>query len=233
MGESPPTMSASYQDGPGRPISPAEETRPVRPVRRRQEDRSRDAREKLLNATIEVLLRKGYNGLTTKDVALAAGLSNGALMHHFTTKAELVVAATAKVYEEALERGQRVARTEQAVHQPLEGFLTDCLSVYFDWPFVAALEVIVVARTDPGLMEQMLPVMEEFRVNCDRTWLEVFGRAGVPEAKATRLLNLTLNLVRGMAVNRLWRHDDAHYRQFLDDWLAIANRELRSATPLT
>jgi len=224
-------MSAIDEFGSERSAPPAEEERPGRPVRRRQEDRSRDAREKLLNAAIEVLLRKGYNGLTTKDVAQAAGLSNGALMHHFVNKAELVVAATAKVYAEALVRGQRMAQTEQAVHQPLEGFLSDCLSVYFDWPFVAALEVIVVARTDPALMEHMLPVMEEFRVNCDRTWLAVFRRAGVPEAKATKLLNLTLNLVRGMAVNRLWRHDDAHYREFLADWLAIANRELRSAGP--
>jgi AcrR family transcriptional regulator len=206
---------------------PAFAAPPERPVRRRQEDRSRDAREKLLNATIEVLLNKGYNGLTTKDVAQAAGLSNGALMHHYANKAELVIAATARVYEEALLRGQRRAQLPDAVDHPLEGFLSDCLSVYFDWPFIAALEIIVVSRTDAQLMEQMLPVMENFRVNCDRTWMAVFRRAGVAEAKATELLNLTLNLVRGMAVNRLWRRDDAHYREFLDAWLVMANRELR------
>lgn len=198
----------------------------AKPSRRRQEDRSRDAREKLLNATIALLLKKGYNGLTTKDVAQAANMSNGALMHHFGSKAELVVAATARVYDEALIRGQRMAQEKNALKRPLEGFLSDCLSVYFDWPFVAALEIIVVARTDPALMEQMLPVMEQFRVSCDRTWLDVFQRAGVPTVRARKLLNLTLNLVRGMAVNRIWRHDDAHYGEYLDDWLAIARREL-------
>src|SRR5262249_26241777 len=70
-----------------------------RPQRRTQESRSRAARERLLAATIEVLIDRGYNGLTTKEVASRAGFSNGALVHHYRTKADLVIAATAHVYD--------------------------------------------------------------------------------------------------------------------------------------
>lgn len=206
---------------------PARTRVPRAPTRRRQEDRSRETRDKLMQAAIDVLLRDGYNRLTMKEVAAAAGVSSGALMHHFSSKAELVVAATAMVYDEAIVRGQRVAQTVDADRRPIEGYIADCTSVYFDWPFLAALETIVVARTDPELMDKVLPVMEHYRRTCDVIWLAVFQKAGLSEGRAKDLLNLTLNLVRGMAVNSIWRRDDAHYRHVLEAWVAMASREFK------
>lgn len=197
--------------------------------RRTQEDRSRVTRDKLLAATIEVLLRVGYSGLTMKEVAKASGVSNGALMHHYANKAELVVEATEMVYEEAIARGQRMAQTAGATEQLIEGHITDCMAVYFDWPFIAALESIVVARTDPDLMARIRPVMERYRVTCDDIWLAVFRKAGVPVKTARMLMNLNLNVVRGMGLNRMWRHDDVHYKAYLKDWIAIANVQLDAA----
>ena len=194
--------------------------------RRTQEDRSRTTRESLLTATIEVLIRMGYSGLTMKEVAKSSGVSNGALMHHYASKAELVVAATAMVYEEAIMRTQHIAETACATEKPVEGFINVCLRVYFEWPFLAALESIVVARTDPDLMSRILPVMERYRVNCDEIWMSVFKKAGVPTRRARVLLNLSLNLVRGMALNRIWRHDDAQYQTYLKEWILIANQQI-------
>jgi AcrR family transcriptional regulator len=198
-----------------------------------QADRTRTMQDKLMNAAIEVLLKQGYSRLTTKEVARVAGVSNGALTHHFASKEELVVAATAMVYEEAIIRGQRVAKTSNADKKPIEGYLSDCLSIYFEWPFIAALETIIVARTDPELMEKILPVMNRYRTTCDDIWLSVFKRAGLSNEKASLLLNLTLNLVRGMAVNRLWKSDDKKYKLFLKSWVAIATREIEQEQGLT
>src|SRR4029079_18420522 len=88
-------------------------------VRRTQEARSSDARERLLAATIEVLIDRGYNGLTTKEVAVRAGFSNGALVPHYGTKAELVIAATARVYERCIESGKKIASSEKAKRHPV------------------------------------------------------------------------------------------------------------------
>jgi len=203
----------------------ARKPRPAAPARRTQEDRSRDAKERLLGATIDVLMRRGYNGLTTKEVAKTAGLSNGALMHHYASKAELVMAATAAVYDECIVRGQRIARTAEAVKKPIEGFISDSLSVYFDWPFIAALEVIMVARTDPELMERIIPVMDNYRQTTNALWLEVFRKAGYTPKQARTILNLTLNMTRGMAVNRMWQHDDKHYHAFLKEWVKIVDEQ--------
>ncbi len=210
-------------------LKPLQPATPV--VRRRQEDRTRDAKSKLLNAAIQVLLRDGYGGLTTKEVAKTAGVSYGALMHHYATKEELVVAATSMVYDECIVRGQRVAQTDDAVQNPLEGYIADCISVYFEWPFIAALEVVMVARTDPGLMKQILPVMVHYRVTCDDIWLEVFEKSGVPKSTAISVMSMSLNLVRGMAVNRFWNHDEEQYRSSVQKWIALAKTQMRAETP--
>ena len=196
-----------------------------KPVRRTQEDRSREAKSKLLKATIDVLMRQGYSRLTTKEVAASAGLSNGALVHHYSSKTELVIAATAAVYDECIERGQRVARSPEAVQNPIEGFITDCLSVYFDWPYLAAIEIIVAARTEPDLMARIIPVMQNYRNTTNAIWLRVFREAGYTPTQSKTILNLTLNMIRGMAVHRLWQTDKAYFDSYLKAWVkTIANQ---------
>jgi AcrR family transcriptional regulator len=48
-------------------------------------------RQQLIEATIDVMARKGYAGTTMADVAKAAGLSSGIVNFHFDTKENLLV----------------------------------------------------------------------------------------------------------------------------------------------
>jgi TetR/AcrR family transcriptional repressor of bet genes len=48
-------------------------------------------RQQLIEATIDVMARKGYSGTTMLDVARAAGLSSGIVNFHFETKEKLLV----------------------------------------------------------------------------------------------------------------------------------------------
>ena len=196
--------------------------RPIRMPRRTQEMRSREARSTLMRATVDTLIERGYGGLSIKEVAARAGLSKGALAHHYPSKADLVVAATAACYDEALARGQRLASSPSALKDPIGSFVADATSVYFDWPFLAALEVLMVARTDEELMRKIEPVMQTYRVQVNEAWLDAFRRAGLSPADAEKALNLTLNLVRGMGVNRLWQTDQRQNRRLLQAWARLA-----------
>jgi AcrR family transcriptional regulator len=52
-----------------------------------------ETRERLLRGAAQVFAERGYDGTRVADIAAAAGVSNGALYAHFTSKAELLVAA--------------------------------------------------------------------------------------------------------------------------------------------
>src|SRR5258705_10494928 len=70
----------------------------VRPVRRTQEQRSAATRARLLDATIACLDQLGYSRTTTTEIAERAGVSRGAQLHHFPTKAELVTTAVEHLF---------------------------------------------------------------------------------------------------------------------------------------
>src|SRR5512146_1992372 len=54
---------------------------------------SAETRERLLLAAADAFARRGYDGTRVADIAVAAGVSGGALYAHFGSKAELLVAA--------------------------------------------------------------------------------------------------------------------------------------------
>ena len=62
--------------------------------RRKQEDRSRETRKKLLAATRVCVARDGYAKATISKITEEAGLTRGAHLHHYSTKEQLIAAAT-------------------------------------------------------------------------------------------------------------------------------------------
>src|SRR3954449_6604594 len=62
-------------------------------VRRTQAERSAATRSRILDATVVCLVEVGHARTTTLEVQRRAEVSRGALLHHFPSKAELLVAA--------------------------------------------------------------------------------------------------------------------------------------------
>ncbi|QYR21313.1 TetR/AcrR family transcriptional regulator [Paenibacillus sp. sptzw28] len=54
--------------------------------------------DKILLATIELMAEKGYDGTTTKEIALAAGVNEVTLFRHFGTKVKLLEAAFSRYH---------------------------------------------------------------------------------------------------------------------------------------
>src|SRR5258707_15089139 len=52
-----------------------------------------ETRERLLRAAADVFAERGYDGTRVADIAVAAGVSNGAMYAHFASKADLMVDA--------------------------------------------------------------------------------------------------------------------------------------------
>src|SRR6185295_3911219 len=64
-----------------------------------QQDRSRATQQRLLAATIDCLVEHGWAGTTTTVIAERAGVSRGAQLHHYPTRAALVLAAVTHLTE--------------------------------------------------------------------------------------------------------------------------------------
>ena len=112
-----------------------------------QEERTRAMRARLLEATVDLLVERGFSGTSTTLVSERAGVSRGAQLHHFPTKNDLVVAAVEHLTEI---RGAELAEAARAL--PTGPRRTRAvlrmLGDHFTSPvFTAALELWVAART--------------------------------------------------------------------------------------
>src|SRR5262245_49359115 len=132
----------------------------VERVRRTQAERSASTRTRLLDATLECLCDLGYARTTTPEIARRAGLSRGAQLHHFPTKAELVTSAVEHLFT------RRDAEFREAFARVPPG--TDRYAAAIDilWTMVSGptfhawLELAVAARTDPELRRDVKPLPE-------------------------------------------------------------------------
>ena len=125
---------------------------PVRPARRTQAERRAATRKALLDATIDVLVDRGYAGLTTTLVCERAGVTRGAQAHYFATKADLVVQALSHLTDALV--ADLVSTPLDVADDPAGQYavLLDRLWELFSGPVsFAQLELFVAARTDADL----------------------------------------------------------------------------------
>jgi AcrR family transcriptional regulator len=74
---------------------------------------SEATRRKLLRVGRDLFARRGYNDVATEEIVRRAGVTRGALYHHFRDKRDLFAAVVEQVEQEALERVAEAALTEQ------------------------------------------------------------------------------------------------------------------------
>lgn len=184
--------------------------------RRTQAEKSAETRDRLLDAAIDCLVDLGYARTTTIEVAKRAGLSRGAMLHHYPSKAELVTAAVAHVAE------RRITEFLRSVENfppgaDLVATVIDLLWENFSSPTsYAMLELTVAARTDKELYRLVQPVISRYEEIIARKARELFGVfARSPEAfEMSR--RVIYYLMHGLAVTQILHTDQKEARQFLD-----------------
>lgn len=188
------------------------------PARRSQESRSAATRERLLDATIECLIELGYGSTTTTEVVRRAGVSRGAQVHHFPTKADLVQNAVihlAHRRQEELTKELARLRSERD-HVSLT---VDLLWAGYAGPlFTAALELIVAARTDRALRPALEALLTGIKKGIEKTCRDTFGPQAIKRASFRDALELTTNMMHGLALVRLLDGSSRSEVRLLELW---------------
>jgi AcrR family transcriptional regulator len=136
--------------------------------RRSQAERSQATREALVAAARKLFAQRGYAGVGTEEIVRAAGLTRGALYHHFGGKRELLAAVYEQIERELAERiaSRALGATDPlaAMRAGTEMFLDACLEqevqriVLLDAPAVLGWERWreIAAEHGLGLIEATL-----------------------------------------------------------------------------
>src|SRR5262249_51762697 len=167
-----------------------------------QAQRSAATREKLLEATVALLLERGYRETSTPEICKRAGMSRGAILHHFPTKEALVASAVEHVLIKRLrEVEKRISRARSEAFD-LDKVATFRWSVSTGPSFYAWVELIVAARTDEALRPIVAAVDGRFTRRAEALCAGFLAPGSKP-ADVTATTRLILAIFDGLAVHRI------------------------------
>lgn len=183
---------------------------------RRQEDRSSDARQKIIDATIRCLYRVGYSAVTTAMIAKEAGLSRGNIFYHFATRADLMVAVRDAVYVEERAAVETIRQTI-GNRQYLAELPRHVLAGMRKAPAIAVDEIMLAARSDVELTAKLRRSEQAIDSHAVAELYDHYTQAGLtPPPNLAILVRLAVAAYRGLAIAELVQGPDAKIDECID-----------------
>lgn len=202
-----------------------------------QEEKSLQTRQTIMEATIQCFIDIGYTNTTMQKICETAGLSRGAMMHHFSSRDSVIHAAVNYLHDKRIGEFEnlvaKLAQRFEGVNHPTEEALSETVRVvwqYFNLPsYTAVHELTVAARTDAALEITLRPVLEALDDHTGDCILELFPYWQTQDATREFLQDLIFFTLQGMAISFFRTHRKARTEQILDALTRHTIEEFRRA----
>jgi len=160
-------------------------------------------RARLLEATIACFIELGYAATTTTEVADRAGVSRGAMLHHFPSKEELVLAAVEQLFQlreaEFLAAFARVPKNSDRAAAALDILW----KIIGSDTFYAWLELAVAGRSDDKLGRRVRELGVRISQEVERTFRELFPPPETRNPFFEAAPRFVFAVLQGLALDRL------------------------------
>lgn len=187
---------------------------------RTQSDRTTEMRKKLIAATIQSLIDKGYARTTAVEVCARAGVTRGALFHHFESLPALIAEALSDTYDRLL-----LESHPSDADTTIEQWITWAWSRVSQREFKAVIEIWLASRNDPESTANIQPAIERYKeIFTPSKNNRLFMRFG-SDRKAGAFYRLAVETMFGLALGRATNPDGAaldHEEIVLDQLRAYA-----------
>ncbi len=180
-----------------------------RPARRTQADRSARTRAALVTAARELFADKGFAATSRDEIASRAGVTRGALYHHFDSKTAVAAAVVAELEDELVARVVAAAGEAEGVraqlHLGCRAYMDACADPTVARVLADAPAVLGVAACRALDAEACLPLLEDAFARAADEGVEVPGDPGVAAALLLGFLNEAAGIIAAAPFNRARR----------------------------
>ncbi|GAA3183797.1 TetR/AcrR family transcriptional regulator [Blastococcus jejuensis] len=197
---------------------------------RSRSERTADSRLLILDAAVACLVEDGYSGASTLAVQARAGVSRGRLLHHFPSRAELLVAAAAHLSTTLLtdvqQRAAALMADQPSGRERVERAIDLTWATFQEPPFWAAMELWTAARTDPELQAALRSEERRLRAAIRAVADGIWGPEIAAAPLYAELCELLFTSMRGVAIVYAFEERPAATDPHLDLWKRLAARML-------
>jgi AcrR family transcriptional regulator len=184
-----------------------------------QAKKSAIMRDTILDAALDCFISIGYANTTTARIAEKAGVSRGAMLHHFPSKTELMQAAVEYLHDKLLALYASSVKSispdlpvDERNRQGLEGYWRYLSSDLY----VAYHELCVAGRTDPELQHILEDSVSRFDQNVVESNRKLFPEWSDRGELYELAMDITKFLMEGMAVSQIVSQREKRVNRMID-----------------
>lgn len=168
------------------------------PDRKSQKARSAKTRQLLRDAAIECLSQHGYGMTTTTLIAEMAGVSRGAMLHQFPSKADLMIFVVESIFEEQTEYYREQLKAANDKRQRLLAYPEAVWASTRRPSGIAMLEIFQGSRSDLALAAKLRPVQARIDAIAIASLTKEFKRE-----PSRAMFQLIVGAARGLALGEV------------------------------
>lgn len=187
-----------------------------------QAEKSLITQTQIVQATMQCLIELGYAQTTTDKIAQKAGVSRGAMTHHFKSRADVFIAAAKYITElRAAEYGEAIGKVKvpAGTLPTLEDMRDTIVSLqkYYARPsFIALHELQRGARADKTLKSAMAPLEKALDDRISAHILQHFPFWSEVQGAAEVLRDLIFSSLQGIAIDPVGYVKGARLQRLVD-----------------
>jgi AcrR family transcriptional regulator len=178
--------------------------------RRSQAERSATTSALIIQATIQCLYERGYAATSTTLVARYAGVSRGAMLHHFATKVALMSSTVQETYASDILAYTDALNNISFGEDRIEKLIDTAWACFRSPGGVAQTEIWMASRSDPELAAAVLPVHAAIDKRSVRALAYVLGHYDYPEdVTLESFLCYLVSSLRGLSIQHILGNPEA------------------------
>lgn len=173
-------------------------------VRRTQAERTAATSTRIIEAAISCLHERGYSATSTSLVAQVAGVSRGAMLHHYTTKVSLMTAVVLATYRSDIAAYSNVLADLRNGKDALQSLIDTAWACFNSAGGIAQTEIWLAVRSDKELAAAVLPVRADIDANSVKVLSLVLKQYGFQVSVSIEgLLCYLVGSLRGLSIQKL------------------------------
>lgn len=188
--------------------------------RRSQAERTEAMRARLSIAAYQIVARGGLNALRMRNVAEEAGVSQGALLHHFPDKNAIILATIETALDLALQDNEPFLATAKTDPRTvLTAMMEEFRTFFFSDRFWVAMGITMEAAKDRDFFPIVRKRVGKLRTPVYAAWAERLIQQGWDDKRAVRDVRSGSALLAGLAVRRFWADSDSISDDLVNEWI--------------
>ena len=175
----------------------------ARAIRRTQAERTAATRERIMRAVVESIAEIGFQKTTANEITRRAGVTWGAVQHHFGGKDGILDAVLEESFDRLAVRLAEVPTEGAPLAERVSAFV-DIAWAHFGSPdYRSTFEILLNSNREA---EAEAPIWQSGMSNAwNDVWSKIFADIDLPRRKTLALQAVSISVVSGMAALAMLR----------------------------